>query len=107
MRNMSIANFGEDSDVFVYRTFSGHHACASCKLNPIHDYERGGVEHISFGSVYMDTKTDLLLHLQEHVSAGHKVPGEVLYNLEKDISVEAQIKELEKQISYKNFTLLT
>lgn len=60
---MSYARFGDDSDVYVYADVGGYVACCGCILGDKWDFH---------------SPAEIVSHLQEHVSVGHKVPADLL-----------------------------
>lgn len=58
---MSYARFGPESDVYVYASVAGHVECCGCLIGDQWDFY---------------SPEDVVTHLSEHVTAGHKVdPG--------------------------------
>lgn len=57
---MSYARFGENSDVYVYAHYAGYVQCCGCLLGDWWNF---------------DTAEEIATHMDEHVSAGHKVPA--------------------------------
>lgn len=69
---MSYARFGEESDVYVYASTSGF-SCCGCSLTPTYDFV---------------SRTALLLHLQQHIAHGDRVPGYALNRLRRELADE-------------------
>ena len=61
------------SDVYVLRTLDGGVECCGCELT-----ETG------YDSVYFTTEEEMLRHLEEHTSAGHKVPKKARWRLKME-----------------------
>lgn len=60
---MSYARWSEHSDVYVYAHYLGHVECCGCILDEAPDYH---------------SADDVVAHMREHVTAGHKVPAHLL-----------------------------
>lgn len=77
MAQLSISRFTEDCDVYVYgnATTGGQGLCCSqCKLAP------ANLPHEDFEGDW----DAMLLHMERHREAGHKVPDEVWRFLEAE-----------------------
>lgn len=68
---MSYCRFCDCSDVYVYHDVCGKLCCCGCIL-----------DH----SVFFDTRSEMIAHLQTHIEAGHEVPGSVIDALQDEIA---------------------
>ncbi len=67
---MSYCRWGEDSDVYIYAS-SSELVCCACLLN-------GGTPSNHSAQDYKTRKfSEMLIHLDQHTFAGHKVPKHV------------------------------
>ena len=58
------------SDLYIINTSYGVIQCLGC---PLH------------GSVSIETRTEMIAHVKEHIEAGHLVPPYVLQRLEREL----------------------
>lgn len=72
---MSYARFGYDSDVYVFGLSDGGFECCGCRLS-----------EATLASQRFDDRQDLLLHLQDHKAAGHKVPPYAITRLQEELT---------------------
>lgn len=74
--HMSYARFGYDSDIYVYQSASetDDWVCCGCHLSTP-----------TLASQHFSTRQDLLLHLHDHIAAGHKVPPYTTKRLQDEI----------------------
>lgn len=68
---MSYARFGPDSDVYVFPNVNGMYECCGCSLE------------FKFIKRFR-TAEDTINHLNDHVSAGHKVPDYAFTRLNQE-----------------------
>ncbi|GAA0580776.1 hypothetical protein [Rhizomicrobium electricum] len=68
---MAICRFGPTCDVFVDFGEEGRVECVACRLD-------GRTTHIALD------KQAMKAHLEDHVSAGHKVPDAVFEDLDRN-----------------------
>ena len=72
LSGVAYARFGSDSDVYIFST-GGELMCQDCSLNPEGTY------------VFMaKTTADMLVHLDDHREAGHKVSADLVPSLLAD-----------------------
>ena len=72
---MSYCRFGA-SDLYVFLHSDGHLTCCACKLLSEPD---------TWGKDFDASKTrDMVAHVEEHIKAGHSVPGELISDLNAD-----------------------
>lgn len=69
LTKMSYSRFCADSDVYVFYSVNNEYICCGCQLRLI-----GGLQTPTFS-----TPASIVLHMQEHVDAGHKVPEYLLH----------------------------
>lgn len=67
---MSYARFRDDSDVYVILNVHGYLDCVACALAP--------------GSYETQRTGEMIVHLGEHRSAGHRVPTYAIEGLNRD-----------------------
>lgn len=65
---MAICRFSPTSDVFVTLEENGVLECSACRLN-------------NRGVFSTPLRAEMVSHLKEHLSAGHKVPSEAIEEL--------------------------
>ena len=76
---MSYCRFTQkDSDVYVYANVPGGVICCACRLTQKNEY---GI----YKDTVCETEKDMLKHLCEHMSMGHKVPKRAIKRLEREM----------------------
>ena len=65
---MALCRFGSDSDIYVYYSTHGGIECCGCTL------VEGGMFNVA-------SEAQMIVHLEEHRRAGHKVPDVALEDL--------------------------
>lgn len=70
---MSYCRRSEQSDIYLYGDVGGYVCCCVCILD-VYDG----------ASAKLYTYSDAIAHVKEHIRVGHKVPDEVLEQLEAD-----------------------
>lgn len=70
---MSYARFGPDSDIYVYLHVDGYLHCCACLL-----------PDDSRDSFTCNTTDDMITHLRDHATAGHRIPDHTRPALERD-----------------------
>lgn len=110
---MSYVRFGADSDVYVYPHVGGGFECCGCRLaekiktiategckaDPLFgDMEPCGkcngkgcdacMMHGNFPR--LQTRSEAIAHLQDHIKAGHKVPDYAIEGLQQELSEEGE-----------------
>ena len=69
---MAVCRFGERSDVHVFYSTEGHIECCGCILS-------------CRASFRASNEIEMIVHLKEHRSAGHMVPGEAVAELRAEL----------------------
>ncbi len=65
---MAICRFGDDSDVYVFHNVHGGIECCGCRLSDASEFNAR-------------TEAAMIAHLEQHKTAGHKVPLEAFEEL--------------------------
>lgn len=79
---MSYCRFS-NGDVYMYPTINGIECCA-CKLTKMKYYEKNGITIGMHSNVLFDTSEQAMLHLEEHIKAGHSVPKYAIERLKEE-----------------------
>ena len=74
---MAYARFGRSSDIYVYQE-EGTLVCLNCQLGP--EFEARTL-----------TRSAMILHLEAHLKAGHKVPADAFDELRNEIEKEGDV----------------
>ena len=112
---MSYARFGDNSDVYVFPHVGGGFECCACTLAPLVKsiFTEGctnnplfgtitpckkcngtGCEHCMLhGSTRLNTRSEMIAHLKDHIKAGHRVPKYAIETLEKELKEEGEINQ--------------
>lgn len=113
---MSYARFGwNNSDVYVFAHVGGGFECCACSIGPLVKsiYTTGYKDHPLFGdvepckhcngegcekcmmhgSVRLDTRSEMIAHLEDHIKQGDNVPSSAIEELKKELKEEGEYNE--------------
>jgi len=112
---MSYARFGDDSDIYVYPHVGGGFECCACRLAELTPsiFTEGYEDHPLFGNVEpcenchgvgcdhcmmpdntrLNTRSEMIMHIEDHIKAGHKVPEYAIERLRQELEEEGEEKE--------------
>ena len=109
---MSYVRFGDGSDLYVYPHVGGGFECCACRLAPSIKsiFTEGYEDHPLFGDVEpcencdgkgcdhcmmcgntrLQTRSEMIDHIEEHIKAGHEVPSYVIERLKEEIDTKGE-----------------
>lgn len=110
---MSYVRFSDDSDIYMFAHVGGGFECCSCrlakKIKTI--FTEGTKNHCLFDDVEpckkcngkgcddcmmhdnfprLQTRSEAIAHLQDHIKAGHKLPDYAIEGLQQELSEERE-----------------
>jgi len=65
---LAICRFGDDSDVYVFYSIRGGLECCGCRLSASSEFIAGD-------------EAEMIAHLEQHKTAGHRIPPEAFEDL--------------------------
>jgi len=112
---MSYARFGDGSDIYVYSHVGGGFECCACTLanltptvftegcddhplfkhiEPCENCHGVGCDHcMMHGNTRVNTRSELITHIEDHIKAGHKVPEYVIERLRQELEEAGEENE--------------
>jgi hypothetical protein len=112
---MSYVRFGPESNVYVFPHVGGGFECCGCSMGPLVKsiYTTGCKDHPLFGdvdpcphcqgegceecmvgsSVRVNTRSEMIAHLNAHIKAGDKVPVHAIEALKEELKLKGEYNE--------------
>lgn len=112
---MSYARFSPESDVYVFPHVGGGFECCACKMGDLvktvfttgyknhplfgnvepcqYCHGEGCEECMMCGSTRLETRSEMIAHLEEHIKNGDKVPAYAIESLKRELEKEGERNE--------------